>query len=1009
MRVISKKICLDELVSKIPGSIPSIKDAWTVQSAYTSCDGSTEPEVYYTYSEAVRNAARYGMNPSKVQYLPRFVDVSNADVASFEVGNYGLIPSDVILPTHLASLVTDFTDYNVNIPDDNGGYYDLCNPKDSYDPHYVGRKIYRNGREIKVLSYRTLLKWYMFFKDYRSIVDDGLNVFENAVDYYNKVIHDGLDSTKAKYVEMDEVYKSRGGDSVYEWITSNCILRYEISAKYRDYWNKRYLYYVEVLKWAQWFAERAPLYSNMQSCSGADDCEDCVEYRERGGNPMYESMRAWLTKVRPNANATMSASVTIPINMQTSIDDLGEMSILSKEWKSGESYQNYFGEYPGTVVKRPYILGDEGEREYLEDTYIIKSGIGYKYSDTFYDCEFEPSMWTSYMDRYISNNPELFKVEITSYTYSPITDEVVYNPTDDSPKLSRSVKYQEGKIAVINNGIYPVIEGKYVTYTYSNSPHVMLYGRKFPIVEIEGTDVRYVIVNGVKYYAEADGKFYFSKVNNCVKDKADNGCVIEEGEYILYQEAMQMCEGGYAVTYETQTSDLEVDYEILDGYFIIDGNYFYVKDGKVVDLESIDSKDDKTIHTWHESDDFMKRMGWKSCIIDGDNVGIVYEYTVYEADKITGTCESKLELFRRTEVTSDKMGNILPGYFNIMMDADKEENELNSKINEPYDGCWLDLLYYVGYATNMTINVDLSDVENKKFYADGDILNEMDFYSLDEFGGKQCELKFANDIEKCLTVYDEDGTEVNIHRDECKGFKYSDHNADFKEWIDSNGIEEPVLRDFMDYTRAIKIQSLVSQWYTLNKGYTDMETHCDFTYYLGCVIEQVIKDKALVMYKLVDKYNKGVKYVESAVSKADTCDYHFSEDNVFTVNYYRLMASSDAMYSDINASNIDIAPAVFEFSPMLYGINKAMPDGELQNASDLFEEAYWARHNGFIAEPLFRRDFDLGSSTPPKIDSDIYIDRGVSAALDRHIRLQEIKTLNALLQYGNGAFKISEN
>ena len=44
-----------------------------------------------------------------------------------------------------------------------------------------------------------------------------------------------------------------------------------------------------------------------------------------------------------------------------------------------------------------------------------------------------------------------------------------------------------------------------------------------------------------------------------------------------------------------------------------------------------------------------------------------------------------------------------------------------------------------------------------------------------------------------------------------------------------------------------------------------------------------------------------------------------------------------------------------------------------------------------------------------KIETDIYIDRGISAAFDKHIKLQEIKTLDALLQYGNGTFQISEN
>ena len=1009
MRVISRKIYLDELVSRIPGSIPSIKDAWTVPSVYVSCEGKTEANVHYSYSSAVREAAEYGMNPSKVSYTPMFVGMDNKDAAAYDNGNYGLIPSDVIIPTYLSHLVSDYTDYNVNIPDGNGGFYDLCNPKDKYDPHYEGRKIYRNGAEIKVLTYRTLLKWFLFFKEYYSVIDNGTYVFESALDYYNKVVHDGSESTKAKYAEMDDVFNSRGGESVYSWITSNCILQYEIPSKYRDYWNVRYLYYYEVLKWTQWFADMESLYSNVKSCENVDDCEDCVEYRKRGGSEIFDSMKGWLAKSKPNSNATYSASVTVPINLQTSIDDLGEMSILSERWKAGKSYKNYFGDYLGTVVERPYVTSDDGDAEYLNDTYIIKKGIGYGYNSSFLDCEFEPSMWTSYTDQYITDNHELFKVAVTSYTYSPITDEVVYNPTDDSPQLRRTAVYNNGKIVVINGKIYHVIKGKYVTYCYYNSPYVTLHDKKIPVVEVEGTDVKYAYVNGVAHYVSRDGKIYFSKVGTCHVDESDSGCDVEDGEYIIFQDAMHICEDGHVVISENHSNDVDGEYEVLDGYFVLDGSYYYVKDGKIVDLESVSSESGKSVHSWHSTEGFMSTMGWKTFSAEDKTVTIVYDYEVHDADKITGVCESKLELFRRNEITSDKMGNVLPGYFNIMMDFEKEASGENSKINEPYDGCWLDLLYYVGYATNMSLNVDLSDTENGKFYSDGDILNDMDFYSLDESGLKKCEFIFSNSKENCLTFYDDEGNEIVVSRDKCKGLKYSDYNADFKKWLSDNEIEELPLRDFMDYTRLIKMQSLVSQWYTSNKAYTDMETHCDFTYYIGAIIEQVMENGALVMYKLSEDYNKGIKYTESALVRPDTFIYHCTEDNVFTVNYYNLLSSIETMRSDYNMSDVDIAPAVFEFSPMLYGVNKAMPNGEIMSASDLFDEAYWARHNGFIVEPLFRRDFDLAFSTPPKIESDIYIDRGISAAFDKHIKLQEIKTLDALLQYGNGSFQISEN
>ena len=43
------------------------------------------------------------------------------------------------------------------------------------------------------------------------------------------------------------------------------------------------------------------------------------------------------------------------------------------------------------------------------------------------------------------------------------------------------------------------------------------------------------------------------------------------------------------------------------------------------------------------------------------------------------------------------------------------------------------------------------------------------------------------------------------------------------------------------------------------------------------------------------------------------------------------------------------------------------------------------------------------------VDSDIYIDRGINAAFEKHLKLGEVTSLEALEQYGNGYFKIMES
>ena len=59
--------------------------------------------------------------------------------------------------------------------------------------------------------------------------------------------------------------------------------------------------------------------------------------------------------------------------------------------------------------------------------------------------------------------------------------------------------------------------------------------------------------------------------------------------------------------------------------------------------------------------------------------------------------------------------------------------------------------------------------------------------------------------------------------------------------------------------------------------------------------------------------------------------------------------------------------------------------------------------------PIFREEYRLGISSMQNVDSDIYIDRGINAAFEKHIKLGEVTSLEALENYGNSWFKMIEN
>lgn len=58
--------------------------------------------------------------------------------------------------------------------------------------------------------------------------------------------------------------------------------------------------------------------------------------------------------------------------------------------------------------------------------------------------------------------------------------------------------------------------------------------------------------------------------------------------------------------------------------------------------------------------------------------------------------------------------------------------------------------------------------------------------------------------------------------------------------------------------------------------------------------------------------------------------------------------------------------------------------------------------------PYVYNDYLLGTVSPPIVDSDINVDRGTSAAFERHLKLSEIKTLEDMINYGNGFFNLIE-
>ena len=68
-----------------------------------------------------------------------------------------------------------------------------------------------------------------------------------------------------------------------------------------------------------------------------------------------------------------------------------------------------------------------------------------------------------------------------------------------------------------------------------------------------------------------------------------------------------------------------------------------------------------------------------------------------------------------------------------------------------------------------------------------------------------------------------------------------------------------------------------------------------------------------------------------------------------------------------------------------------------------------ATHNNLQVFPTYREEYRFGVSSIENVDSDIYIDRGINAAFEKHLKLGEVTSLEALEQYGNRYYKLMES
>lgn len=158
--------------------------------------------------------------------------------------------------------------------------------------------------------------------------------------------------------------------------------------------------------------------------------------------------------------------------------------------------------------------------------------------------------------------------------------------------------------------------------------------------------------------------------------------------------------------------------------------------------------------------------------------------------------------------------------------------------------------------------------------------------------------------------------------------------------------------------------------------------------------------------KCDDDVNSGLKCVDTYHrfkinnTGIDEQDYRYQFDEVViskTLNDYKYNNILTNVEFKIKASN---------------NINNSEPDinNFLGNNENLKTNVYNKSDESiFNYNNLIREEYLTGTMMEPKVDADVYIDRGINYALDRHLKMGECKTLEDLISYGNNSLLVRNN
>lgn len=1032
MRKIQKTFSLEPMTSRMPSVLPAYKD-----NVLYYFDDMSLKERDYKYP------SNYGMIPlnlrlSGVTFIDNTLSATNgwsgvtinASQCFCEEPEY-IRPCYAMIPRELSdSAMCDYSDAEIAKHTQNNNLCDFT------------------------LSFERLSNLYYFFKEYYHLLNDYGHcnrTYSSATEYYkyeskaryaSQMIYGADEQT---YKDLDEKFGNKGGIvnindisasgatdiGFYKWMCDNIVPTYYITKDYVDYWKRTKLYYPDVIKWIAWFSTRL-MYEEMEDVyysaitnddgeliekehwdckgSGVTDCCDCEEFFNRGGKREYDRMIEWYLSLQSgiseiNDAISSNTECFIPtmddkIQLHNSLDDLGQYAIFSKEYEIGIDYRtaNYgdtANTHGGTVIE---ISGD---------TMILKDGSdGFCFSRYYMDKVYDEDAWTDYTEKYISENPNEFVADGYNF-YAYDDDNVMYTGVtsgDVVSAMSSAYTYDiiETNAILIDGILYDIQKSEYGEYDITNQ---YISGKTFFVYRENDTSTPYTLINGKKIYAEwypypnPDFKnqpcyyFTFFKTNTKNKGvdcgKVDNSFNItnykpfgrrvstEDEDLISYISYMgqifQVSGDCLVISGETiQVGDEEEEtivtqYPRVSGYAYSNTNdLMYCISGTVVDSE------------------LLEEIPSSSTVGNQIVIGLDYHPPIYKSKELSGHTVSRLTDLECTDVLIDDIGNKIDGRYVISgSSATRQYN------HQPPQDSELDLLYEVGNTSNIKrINGltfdDLGEIADYTTttpnYFIGNIITDMVFYYKDKDGNIASGKVGNNDVT----------TE--------------------KKW---NGSSLKTIHESQSARREIEGDSASTVIFDGD------DIYCDVTYYIGATLGRISGGTFYLAYSAdvtTNNYNYGVEYKETVKFVKENREYYlkkvigkqipttFNSPSAHSISYPIYVYKMTQEMSDIEGDEYN---TYFEAPLAAFKTEINTISGDLSSNFSSYKDM--DAYNNIHVAPVFKPEYMLGISSLENIDSDIYIERGINAAFEKHLKLGEVTSLEALEQYSNGYFKIIDS